>query len=266
MPVGNSGRLRDYFFEVGLNQIEGHRRFVGLGNNPDVDQGSVPENAWADGGIYPWIPIGGKYLEIISDSAQDGPSGTGIATFRFVLLDLLYNEVTVDVTLSGSTSTAVAISGGPYMRINDGRKLTKGSAASEWRATNIGNITIRDAGAGPTRAKIQSGRGALRQCVYTIPNGYTGEVTSMLIGFNRGTGGGATRYVTASSFVQSSDGTCIYPIDISADGEMYRHDFMPGIFLAQKSDFAMEIISVSADNSDITCAFQGIMKLNTTAI
>lgn len=266
MPIGGNNRLREYYFEVGLNQIEGHRRFVGNGNNPDVDTASVPENAWAGGGLYPWIPMAGSYLEMISDSTQDGPSGTGIATYRLTLLDMNYNEVTIDVTLSGSTSTAVAVSGGPYIRINDARKLTKGSGAPEWRATNVGNVSIRDSGGGTVRGLIAAGRGNLRQCIYTIPAGYTGEVISMFIGFNRGAGGGTTRYMTASSFIQSPDGTCIYAIDISCDGEVYRHDFTPGIFLPQKTDFALEIISCSSDNSDITCAFQGIMKLNSAAI
>jgi len=259
MPItGGFNSPRDFYYEVGQSNVDGHRRFVGLGNNPDVDQASVPEHIWPGGGLYPWIPIGGVTLEIVSSSTQDALGGTGIYGYQFTLLDINYNEVVISVQTNGTTP--VTISGGPYLRINDGRAMLKGSGAPQWRALNIGDITLRDAGGGTVRAIIPAGRNFLRQAVYTIPAGYRGEVISGYIAFNRGTGGGATRYLTVTTYIQNSSGITIMPLDLSCDGEAYRHDGVPGIIVPEKSDFAMEIISVSSDNSDVTGAFLGVMK------
>jgi hypothetical protein len=264
MPIGVSGRLREYLFEVGLGNVEGHRRFAGLGNNTDVDQATVPEHAWPGGGLYPWIGAAGVSLEVVSASAQDSATGTGISTILLTTLDIDYVETTHTIQLTGTT--AVAVPGGPWLRINDGRGLTKGSGAAATRVTNAGDITIRDSGGGTARAILPAGRNFLRQAIYTIPAGYTGEVLSMYIGFNRGTGVGATRYLTVSTYSQNPSGVYLLPLDLSCDGESYRHDGLPGIFLPQKTDFAMEIVAVSADNSDVTCAFLGVMKQNSIAI
>jgi len=259
MPItGGLNVPKDFWYEVGQSNVDGHRRFVGIGNNPDVDQATVPEHIWGGDGLYPWIPVGGVSLEIVSSSTQDASGGTGIYQFQFTMLDTNYNEVTVVATVNGTTPTAIP--GGPYLRINDGRAIAKGSGAPQWRAINVGTITIRDSGAGTTRCIISAGRNFLRQAVYTIPAGYRGEVTSMYIGFNRGTGGGATRYLTVANYSQNSSGIAILPLDLSCDGEAYRHDGVPGIVLPEKTDFALEIIAVSADNSDVTGAFLGVMK------
>ncbi len=259
MPItGGFNSPRDFWYEVGQSNVDGHRRFVGLGNNPSVNQAATPQHIWYGGGLYPWIPVGGVNLEIVSSSVQDSATGTGIYQFQLTLLDATYNEVIVIATLDGTTP--VAIPGGPYLRINEGRAIAKGSGAPQWRALNIGNITIRDAGAGATRSIIAAGRNFLRQAVYTIPAGYRGEVISGYIAFNRGTGGGTTRYLTVTTYSQNSNGIAIEPLDLSCDGESYRHDGVPGIIVPEKTDFALEIISVSADNSDITGAFLGVMK------
>ncbi len=259
MPItGGFNAPRDFWYEVGQSNVFGHRRFTALGNNADVDQATVPEHVWTNGGLYPWIPAAGRSLEIVSSSTQDAAGGTGIYQVQLTLLDMNYNEVVVTATLTGTT--AAAISGGPYIRINEGRATAKGSGAPEWRALNIGDITIRDAGGGTARAVIPAGRNFLNQAVYTMPDGWRGQVTSTYIGFNRGTGGGTTRYLTVRNYSQSSSGIVIMPLDLSCDGESYRHDGVPGVIIPPRQDFALEIVSVSADNSDITAAFLGVMK------
>lgn len=235
------------------------RRIVGLGNNPDVDQGTVPENIWPAGGLYPWLSAA-TALEIVSSSTQDSSTGTGMAAVSITFLDANYNESVVSVALNGTTPVTIS---GAWLRINGAVTTTKGSGAATSRVFNVGDISIRDFGGGTTRAIIPAGKGILRQCIFTVPAGYTAQVLSLYIAFNRGTGGGATRYLTVSTYVQSSTGVSRLPLDISCNGESYRHDGIPGIVLPEKTDFALEIISVSADNSDITGAFLGMLMKNT---
>lgn len=234
------------------------RRVTALGNNPDVDQGTVPETIWPGGGLYPWKTSAGA-LEVISSSAQDTPTGTGSGAISLTLLDANYNESVVTVTLNGTTAVAIS---GTWLRINAGLITTKGSGAAAVGATNAGDISIRDSGAGTIRAIIPATKGVLRQAVYTAPAGYSLQIISQYLAFNRGTGGGTTRYLTVTGFIQNSSGVARRPLDLSCDGEPYRHDGIPGITLPEKTDFAMEVIAVSADNSDITGAFLGVLMKN----
>lgn len=234
------------------------RRITALGNNPDVDQGTVPETIWPLGGLYSWKTTAGA-LEVVSSSVQDSPTGTGIATISLTLLDANYNESVVPVTLNGTTPVSIA---GTWLRINSGVVMTKGSGAVANGVSNAGDILIRDSGAGTTRGVISAGKGILRQAVYTVPAGHTLQIISQYIAFNRGTGGGATRYLTISNYIQTPTGILRIPLDLSCNGEAYRHDGVPGITIPEKTDYALQAISVSADNSDITAAFLGILIKN----
>lgn len=234
------------------------RRVAVLGNNPDVDQVSVPETVWPNSGLYPWM-TGATSLEAVSTSVQDSPTGTGIGAISLTLLDTNYVASIVPVTLNGTTAVAIS---GTWFRINGGLTTTKGSGAAANRATNAGDIIIRDAGGGTVRAIIPTGKGITRQAVFTVEAGYTLQILSHYIGFNRGTGGGATRYMTVTNFIQNSAGVSRNPLDISCDGEPYRHDGIPGVVLAEKTDYSLEVVAVSADNSDITAAFLGILMKN----
>lgn len=233
------------------------RRITALGNNPDVDTGSVPETIWPGGGLYPWM-TGATSLEVVSTSVQDAPGGTGMAAILLTLMNTAYVESNVAVALNGTTPVAIT---GTWFRINGGITTTKGSGAPTVGAVNAGDIAIRNAGGGTTRAIIPSGKGILRQAVYTVPAGSTLQIVSQYIGFNRGTGG-VTKYMTAAGYIQNSLGVARRPLDISCDGEPYRHDGIPGITLPEKTDFAMDVLSVSGENSDISGAFLGVLMKN----
>jgi len=233
------------------------RRVTALGNNPDVDGVSLPETIWPGGGLYPWM-TGATSLEAVSTSVQDSPTGTGMGAISLTLMNAAYAESSVSVTLNGTTAAPIT---GTWFRVNGGITTTKGSGAPATRAVNVGDIIIRDAGGGTTRAIIPAGRGILRQAVYTVPAGYSLQILSHYMGFNRGTGG-ATRYVTMNNHSQNSSGVARTPLDLSCNGESYRHDGLPGITIAEKTDYSLEVLSISADNSDITGAFLGILMRN----
>lgn len=236
------------------------RRVAILGNNPDVDTGTVPETVWPGGGLYPWM-TGATSLEVVSSSTQDSATGTGISAISLTLLDTNYVASNVSVSLNGTTPVAIA---GTWFRINGAVATAKGSGAPATRAFNVGAITIRDAGGGTTRAIISIGKGITRQAVYTVEAGYSFQIFSHYLSLNRGTGGGGgvTKYLSISNFVQSSTGVSRTPLDLSCDGEPYRHDGILGVVLPEKTDYALEAIAVSADNSDVTAAFFGLLMKN----
>lgn len=236
------------------------RRMAVLGNNPDVDTGSVPETVWPGGGLYPWM-TGATSLEVVSTSVQDSPTGTGISAISVTLLNTSYVASNVAISLNGTTPVAIS---GSWFRINGGLTTAKGSGAPATRATNAGDILIRDAGGGTVRGIIPAGKGITRQAVFTVEAGYSLQIFSHYVSLNRGSGGGAgvAKFLSISNFVQNPSGIYRTPLDISCDGEPYRHDGIPGVVIAEKNDYALDVISISANDSDVTAAFLGILVKN----
>lgn len=225
------------------------RRIVALGNNSDVDT-AAPEDIWSGGGLYPWMTTATS-LEVVSDSANDTAAGTGA---RGVLINGLlgtYEESAQIVALNGLTPVAIPAQ---LLRIQTSAPTTAGSFG-----TNQGNITIRDAGGGTTRAIIPAGYGITRQSQYTVPLGYTLQIVSFLLCINRAT---AATDATIATYSKTATGPYRLPLEISIGNLPYRHDGLPGISFAEKTDFGLRATHVSANNMDITAAFLGILMKN----
>lgn len=160
------------------------------------------------------------------------------------------------MTLNGLTPVAIPTS---LFRINSALISSAGSGK-----TNAGNLTIRDSGGGTTRSMIPAGYGMTRKAIYTVPAGYTLTILSQLFCINRT--GGVSRYATFANFVQSPNGFYRLPLEISiSERSPYRHDGNPPITIAEKNDYAIRCTSVSADNTDVTAAFLGVLKSNTVS-
>lgn len=137
-----------------------------LGVNADIDIVSTPEVVTVLGGSYTFLSSA-QSLEVVSDSAADVAAGTGASAVRVDLLDANYVASSVNVSLNGTTP--VAVTGGPYLRVNDMR-ITGAVGSNE---TNVGNVTLRVAGGGTTISYMLAGKGRAQQAIYTVPAGRT---------------------------------------------------------------------------------------------
>lgn len=265
LPVSNvdpitgliTSMIRDYLLEIGFfnntGAYAGHRRVTSLGNNPDVDTGSTPEDIWSGGGPYPWM-TGATALEAVSTSAADTAAGTGARTISIAgLLATTYTELSQTITLNGLTPVAIPTS---LFRINQVTMLVPGSSK-----VNVGDIIIRDAGGGTVRAIIPAGYGISRQSIFTVPAGYTLQIVDQVFSINRAA---AAAHATISNFVQTALGTAFrMPFEIGiSDAVPYLHRGTPGPTFTEKTDFCYRCTSVSANNTDVTAGFLGIMRLN----
>ena len=239
-------RAKDFGFDVGYNALPKYTRVAALGHNPDIDAG--PEDVWTGGGTYPWMTAATS-LEVLSSSANDTSAGTGARTITINGLDINYNAITATVTLNGTTSVAV---GTQFFRINSALVASAGSGK-----VNAGDLTIRDAGAGTTRAIIPAAYGITRQSQYTVAANNTLQIHSMFFCINRPT---SVRDATVATYVQTPAMIYRMPLEISVNGSPYRHEGLPGIILPEKTDFGLRCTYVSSTNTDITSAWLGILK------
>lgn len=240
----------EFVMQVGFGLIPGHTRITALGNNPSVDTGTVPEDIHASGGVYTWLSASSS-LEMLSSNAADTAAGTGARTVTINGLDANYKPQSETVTLNGVTPVALTKS---YLRVNNMLIMSAGSGK-----TNAGTITARVASAGATQATIPAGYGITRRSLYTVPAGSTLQIHSMLVCINRPS---STRDCTVATFVQSPNGFYRMPLEFSVDGNPYRHDGIPGLIIPEKTDFALRCNYVSANGTDITGAWLGVLVDN----
>ena len=237
--------------EVGFSgQAGGARRVTALGNNPDVDRASTPEDVWTGGGIYSY-PSAEVMLEVVSASANDTAAGTGARTVSVSGLDKQYSEIAQTVTLNGTTPVALPV---PMLRINAMVVMSTGSAC-----VNAGDLTLRDAGAGTMRSHIAAGYSISRNAIYTVPAGHTLQITSMVFCINRPTSASDATFATA---IRTPGGVIRMPLELSISISPYRHDGEPGITIAEKNDFSLRCVYSSNDNLNVTAGFLALLRKN----
>jgi len=250
IPIDPSGAIiRNYDLDVGFGVVPGVRRVSAAGNNPDIDTG--PEDIWTGGGLYPWLTTA-TALEIVSDSAADAADGTGSRTVLINGLTAEFVEVSQTVTLNGLTAVAIPTS---LYRVQSAIVVTAGSGR-----VNAGMLSIRDAGGGTVRGILQAGYGITRQSQFTVPAGYTLSVNHAILCINRPS---TARDATLATFIQAENGAYRMTVEVSVDGNAYRHEAVPGIIVPEKTDFGIRCNYVSAANTDLTAVWLGIMRLNT---
>lgn len=246
--------VMDALVAIGFDQLPKYLRVAALGNNPDVDTDTVPEDVWSGGGVYPWMTANTS-LEIVSGSVNDAAAGTGARTVMINGLNDSYEPVTQTVTLNGTTPVALPTQ---MFRINNALILTSGTGQ-----VNAGVITIRDAGAGTTRAIIPLGYGITRQSQYTVRAGYTLQIVSSLFNVQRQ---GADPGATVAVWTRGSNGTYRMPLEITVSTNPYRHDGVPGIIVTEKTDFGFRCTAVKNANTDISASWLGVLRINDTTV
>ena len=151
-----------------LGRVGGHSRMAVYGHRATPVAG---DDIWEGGGAYPLQATATK-LEILSASANDTAAGTGARTFVIQGLDTNFNQISETITMNGVTPVQTV---GTYLRVNS---LTIASSGSG--QVNAGDVTLRVTGAGATQAIARAGYGFAKQCVFTVPNGFTLLVTDVL--------------------------------------------------------------------------------------
>ena len=110
-------------------------------------------------------------LYVSSSNTNDTFSGTGARSAYVQALDANFDTSNVYVELSGTTP--VALSGGPYLRVN--RAFV--DKCGTYGGANVGTIDICVSGVAKPdciQARIDASFGQTRKTQYTIPNGYVG--------------------------------------------------------------------------------------------
>lgn len=234
-----------------------YRRAFGIGFNPDIDILTVPEDCWGGDGLFNW-PAVATQMQIRSTDVNDTAAGTGMRTLTIAALDASYNEVTINITLNGTTAVQLP---SLILRQNGIRGLTAGSVG-----TNVGTIILEDTVGVVPRGTILAGSGVANQAPYTVPAGFTLIVPQLFL--NVGSPGGTVNQFAQMRtwFRASTANACaIQPLIIgTTNGSPYPHMSDPPIVVAEKTDFSLRMTVASDNNTTVTAAWNGFLRKNPT--
>jgi len=146
--------------------------------NSEISASST-EDIWSAGGIRTKVLTAGT-VQVISNSANDTAAGTGARTVTILGYDANFNLISETLTTNGVTAvTSTLVFADVYKALVN----TAGSTLS-----NVGILTIRHTTGPVTLSQIPATEGVTHGSHFTIPAGYTGIISDVVIGFG-GTGG-----------------------------------------------------------------------------
>lgn len=154
--------LKGYLAQIARGAILGAGTFRMIGRNPDIDD--VREDIWELGGNYVFPPDAGIQMRVVSTSASDSATGTGIRSIKIHYLDADGNQQNEVIVLNGTTPVLTVATN--IRRINDFHAQTVGSEGDA-----IGNISLTNTAASQTYAYIEINGNRARQAVWTVPAG-----------------------------------------------------------------------------------------------
>lgn len=215
-----------------------------FGSNFDIDTGSIPEDIWDFGGVYPF-PTAAAATTIESDNVADDSGGIGARTVKIEGLDLNFNFISETITLDGTTAVTLS---NEYIRVFRAYNITVGS-----NGINVGIITIQHAAT--VIAQISANNGQTLMAVYTVPNNYApmrllrwyasvGRVIATAASLEL-----RTRLFGEGWRVQSA-------LETNSQGTGYfNHVFDVQNTYPPKTDIIVRCVNMSANNSQVSAGF-----------
>ena len=240
-----------YELQVQLGLIAGTRRIVIMGNNPDVDIATTPEDVWEAGGLYPF-QLTAQPLEILSSSAADAAAGTGARTVIVSGLNASWVEQSETVSLNGVGVVPLLT---PFFRVNRCECLTAGTGQA-----NAGIITLRVAGAGATQAIIGIADGRAHQAIYTVPAGKTLFFISREAALLR-----QAAAVGVECAIHFRDGSTSAPwgvrnlFGLQSDGTSAYVKELPFLAVGRYNDVRATVLDATANNAAISITLEAFL-------
>ena len=115
------------------------------------------------------FPTGPMRMQLVSTSAADSASGTGMRRVRIHYLDNEYLPQFIDMTLNGQTPVLTVPTN--ILRINGMHAIAVGS-----NLIAAGNISLQAIGGAVTYGFIAIGANTSRQAIFTVPAGVWGYI------------------------------------------------------------------------------------------
>jgi len=228
-----------------------------FGRIPDIDSGDAGEDVWDGEGAYSWPSVAAA-MTISSSSANDTSDGTGARTVRVMGIDddEDWEEVSVDLTLSGQTPVAITPD---LLRVFRGFVLTAGSVGTNDGDIWIGSGTVTSGVPANKYAGILSGNGQTLMAVYTIPvimSNSASNKGAKIIRWYATCGASQAAYATVALQSRSFGGAWrTRRVSGIGEGGWMVDNIAWGIDIDTKTDIRVRVLSNGVNNSSIEAGF-----------
>ena len=241
--------MNEYLAKVATGQIPGHAIHRHWGVNRAVPAGTA--SIWSKGGTHVWNDDPEDVL-ITSDSAEDGPGGTGWIIASVEYIDTNYTRNHVEVIMNGATGVT----------ITDCRHIVKmdcqnGDSEVGSSEVNVGNITATGVTSGNIYNYVAAGDGATLAFFSIVQGGHT-----MLVGtikYSASTTGGSP-ILTFKFFIQKvgygKELIRTDTMDTAVEGQM-QIDYIGGFVMIEETRWWVEVTSDKA-GAEVNAEFSGI--------
>jgi hypothetical protein len=243
-----------YLYDIAEGNISGHTSFAKLGYNADV--GATEEDIITQGGVYPWIAVGGIALDVVSSDTNDTVAGSGIQKVRVSYLKADYTADSEIISMAGTNP--VPLTDTHILRVNSIRATQVGA-----NAVAAGNITVENVGGSTVYRQISQGFTRGRGLTYTVPLGKTLYLTSVSVSSGFTTAGKVVRWIGRAE-VDDNDPTVKIPFfqpffEIITQDASFHRDFEIPIRIPATADLKISAVSNGA-GSFCNCALRGWLE------
>lgn len=236
------------------NFYPGHRALRVRGQNDDIDTTTSPEDLWIPGGTYVF-PSGNTAMQVVSGSASDTASGTGLRSVRVSGLNVAYQEIEEIIALNGTTPVSCV---NQYFRVNTMIGLTCGSGEF-----NAGDVDMRAASGGTVYSRMGAGDGIAKQAIYTVPSGWSAYSMYFYTSLRRLSGAEyaemhiKTRTSPGAPWVDRHGGSPM----TQGSSAVVNNPIIPPVF-PEMTDFKVTCSTTSANNCGVSCLLELLLIRN----
>jgi hypothetical protein len=247
--ISRFGLTEPFEFQVGRNQITGHRVIHVFGHNPDVDTTEV--TVWPIAALL-GHPTSPTIMKISSTSANDSAAGTGARTVYILGINGTGGYVSEIVTLNGQTEVSTA---NTYDAIEQMVVLSVGSGGVNAGVIYAGTGTVTAGVPAVPYSAMGVGDNLSLVGHWTCPAGHTGYLVAGSI--TSGTAN-ANQYITARLKQRGVDGIVRTAAITTLHQGSVDYDFSYPVKL-----LAGECITATAkgsgNNNDVSSYFQIVL-------
>lgn len=248
---------KDYGTEVSLGNIPGVSAFKKFGKTDNVDSG-VSTVIWdgANGGTVDYTaPTAARIHSVVSTSAADDITGTGLRTVRIFGLDGSNNLIQEDLDLDGTVAVNTVNS---YTFIYRMQGVVAGSDE-----VNQGDITATAATDGTISAIISADKGQTLMAIYRVPAGKKLLVTGYYSTLGRNTPSSARCNVELIEIINSTTAPTLnikHSAGLFVDAGQTDVVFKNPYVFEALSTIYVRAVDCTDNNTEVSAWFEGELR------
>lgn len=245
----------DYMTDLAHGRFPGNSILQMFGHSPNTSGTPSSYTVWELAQAQT-ILTSAAALELLSSSASDTAAGTGATLIHVEGIDANYILQSENVIPNGTSVVALTKT---YRHVNTVQVVGAGS-----NKRNVGNITIREAGAGSIQGYVIANAGTSRTAAHMVPKGYTLTLEHVITFANKS--GSPTASVTLEGIIVFESGVLwsVLPITLQ-NGVPLSVDMSRAPFVVpEKSLLMFTITAASIAGLDVSTIASGLLTRNHT--